>query len=353
MAEWKRYDSLWNDFRAIRVLGEGDFGKVTLIEHQESKQQYALKQIYDKDIADRELYALEVVSDTPNCHRYVVCLHDFFIAPTLEDDNDYRSLLLQYIPGETLEDWTTRWWQEHQSVLPPAVLHPLLVSALEAVAFVHSKGVAHKDIKLNNILMPNDKDYVVLADFGQSCFVDPDAAEHLDSCQLYWSDGGKYVFSPELAEAVLNEGQGWVYHPNLMRAADVWALGTTFLEVATGKEWLEVNAAVSDHDILRAVLTRVLPDPLYSPDEHINRTLLKMMWKDPDQRWTAQGALDYLKQHAPPSVGAGAVGAIEPVAREGGKRQRRAHEDELNEDEEKQGEVTGKRQRLQEVSEPE
>ena len=105
----------------------------------------------------------------------------------------------------------------------------------EAIHFCHSKGIAHRDIKPNNVLLD---DYVLpkLIDFGicEMLYFNPDSISSIDSNDGYYKAGKKgkvklinkdfgtcSYLAPEI---ILNEP----YDPF---AADIWSLGVTFLKL--------------------------------------------------------------------------------------------------------------------------
>jgi serine/threonine protein kinase len=310
---WRDYGKLWRDYASVRELGRGAFGIVSLITNRHDGQLYALKQMSVKNpvahqLADQEVQAYLAVASAPDCHRYIVCLHDYFMAPFSGSPGRVLSycLLLQYVPGTTLTQWQHEWWARHRRTPPPAVFYPLLVSALDALAFVHERGVAHMDIKLDNMLIPAGKSYVILGDFGVSCFLSHKVRPPRVNCSKAVGDGTPDSLSPEHAEAALTGSSD--FPSEWMAGNDVWAMGNAFLIIATGHNWSQdvldrLPPGTSDEQVRLAMIAatpdRELPEVMYPLDKHINRALSKMMRKRPERRWTAQQALNYLQTYPP------------------------------------------------------
>jgi len=146
---------------------------------------------------------------------------------------------------------------------------------LEAVAYLHHLGVAHRDLKPDNILMENSGNLRTLrvADFSISHVLKPDEA-------VYKCSGSLEYMSPE---AILKD-QGASF------PADVWALGVIAVLVLfhqqpfAGRSKADTIANILDRNILP------LEWHLYSNDA---RDLIddNMLHKDPALRITAKHAL--------------------------------------------------------------
>ena len=86
----------------------------------------------------------------------------------------------------------------------------------DAVAHIHGLGLAHRDIKDENILIDQDFN-VKLIDFGSAAFVNPDRPFDLFL-------GTKQYASPEILRR----------HPYCGFAADIWSLGCCLYIILTG-----------------------------------------------------------------------------------------------------------------------
>uniref|UniRef100_A0A3B3V1V9 Mitogen-activated protein kinase kinase kinase 19 n=1 Tax=Poecilia latipinna TaxID=48699 RepID=A0A3B3V1V9_9TELE len=129
------------------------------------------------------------------------------------------SIFMEYIPGGSIASILHRF-----GPLPERVLALYTHQILEGVAFLHQNRVIHRDLKGNNVmLMPTG--VIKLIDFGcarrLSCLnpTAPNSGELLKSIH-----GTPYWMAPE----VINEsGYG--------RKSDIWSVGCTVFEMATGK----------------------------------------------------------------------------------------------------------------------
>lgn len=168
---------VFGDYNVIKQIGQGSLGTVYLVEHRFMKRQYVLKVLPEELSTDRtfiqrleEDVAILAALDHPN----IVKIHNisfaqgqyFLVTDCVVDELGETTNLAQYMVsrGKRLE--------EEQ-------LFRILRQIADALHYAHSKkisgkGIAHRGIKLNNILIGNNKSNgidVYLSDFGLSRIV--------------------------------------------------------------------------------------------------------------------------------------------------------------------------------------
>uniref|UniRef100_A0ACD5VS98 Uncharacterized protein n=1 Tax=Avena sativa TaxID=4498 RepID=A0ACD5VS98_AVESA len=142
-----------------------------------------------------------------------------------DDDGSYH-LFLEFAPGGSLADEVAR----NGGRLEEQAICAYAADVLRGLAYVHGQSLVHGDIKARNVVIGADG-RAKIADFG--C-----ARTTMDSARPI---GGTPAFmAPEVARG---EEQG--------PAADVWALGCTVIEMATGR------APWSDLDNVLAAVHRI------------------------------------------------------------------------------------------------
>ncbi len=152
-----------NRYRVIKTLGSGGFGETYLAEDTKmpSNRQCVIKQL--KPVADNpQMYTLlqqrfqreaAVLEHLGEESRYIPNLYASFT------ENGLFYLVQEWIEGPTLAESVASQgaWQE------PAV-RAMMIGVLHTLIYVHDRGIIHRDIKPDNIILRNGEP--VLIDFG-------------------------------------------------------------------------------------------------------------------------------------------------------------------------------------------
>jgi serine/threonine-protein kinase len=154
-----------NRYQVIQVLGAGGFGETFLAEdtHMPSRRRCVIKQL--KPISndpqtyqiiqqrfEREAATLEVLGESSD---QIPKLYAYF------SENGQFYLVQEWIHGQTL----TKVIQS-QGRLNENTVSAILLSLLSVLDYVHSKGIIHRDIKPDNIILRSQDNKPVLIDFG-------------------------------------------------------------------------------------------------------------------------------------------------------------------------------------------
>ena len=143
---------LQNRYRIITLLGQGGMGAVYQAQDLRLGQVVALKENLGGDPRQFQQEAVLLANlHHPNLPRVI----DHFVEP-----NGVQYLVMDYVEGEDLETCVAR-----QGALPEAQVLAWFEQILDAIAYMHSRGVIHRDIKPANIkITPTGQ--AVLVDFG-------------------------------------------------------------------------------------------------------------------------------------------------------------------------------------------
>lgn len=106
--------------------------------------------------ATREIYYHNLVSPHPN----IVALHEWFLMA----DREEMFLILDYCSGGDLRTYIARARNRFDG--DDGRMKQIILQICGAVDFIHSKGIFHKDLKPQNILISRDGCKVFLCDFG-------------------------------------------------------------------------------------------------------------------------------------------------------------------------------------------
>ena len=196
-----------NEFEKINELGKGGYSVVYLVRHKDTGKKYALKCAMKfkkgKDRSKRTRQEVEVLSDLK--HKRIIGLRGWFE----DDDNIY--LVLQYISGRDLSKY-------FKNDLPARdVTAKILLQIIDALKYCHRRGIIHRDMKLENILI-NSRMSIKLTDFGLC------AIQNRENQYFYDEVGTARYTAPELLE-----GNGY------NESVDVWGLGIIMFMLLTGK----------------------------------------------------------------------------------------------------------------------
>ncbi len=188
--------------RVIKLISSnGSFGKVYLVRRDD--KDYALKVAVRTNIPEIEQ---EVMEQLGNNHPNLMGAHETFVL------SDNRICILMSLAGMELFDFLSlRPMPTEPQHAIPSELMEILLSVSNGVAYLHENGIAHRDIKLENVLRTLDKDAKkpwVIIDFGMA------TREKLS----YLRCGSPNYVAPEVMRST----------PYVPFKADIWSLGVLF-----------------------------------------------------------------------------------------------------------------------------
>jgi serine/threonine protein kinase len=145
----------------IKTLGDEE-AKVYKVKKL-SNDKIIIVKIIPKDLVS-ELQVMKELSK-PNCNPFIACLQNYFY-----DENSQTYILeIDYIEGKTFKDF----FDELKKRETNEKFFTFLLSALKDIScilsFIHSKGIIHGDLHVENIMIDN-KNNPIIIDFGTSCF---------------------------------------------------------------------------------------------------------------------------------------------------------------------------------------
>ncbi|KAI8477221.1 MAG: kinase-like domain-containing protein [Monoraphidium minutum] len=261
-ARWRKGDA----------VGAGSFGAVYLGLNTETGELMAIKEVtlavegaHLKEAAEQLEQELVLLAglDHPNIVRY------------LGTSRDEGSLLifLEYVPGGNIASLVARF-----GPLGEAVIRIYTRQLLEGqrvawrLAYLHAQRVVHRDVKGANLLLEKDG-RIKLADFGM-------AKQMVEAASFTKSfKGSAFWMAPEV---IRQQGHGV--------AADVWSVGCTVLEMATGKPpWAQCSSQVQA--IFKIASSQELPAVPETLSPEASEFVLLCLQRDPGARPSAEELL--------------------------------------------------------------
>ena len=199
------------DFTVLGVIGEGSFGKVSLVRHNKTGSEYAIKQIskLDKNNQEGKTYFRREIEIMYKIHQNnIVRLFNHF------EDNEYCYFVMEYIENGNL--FSQPCWKNNKCFSSYDVAK-IIKEVICAVYYLHNMDppIIHRDIKPENVLL--DKNGVAkLTDFGWS--------NYIDSKEIRRTYCGTPVYlAPEMIKEIGHDEH-----------LDIWCIGVLLFELLTG-----------------------------------------------------------------------------------------------------------------------
>lgn len=195
-----------------KVIGNGSFGVVYQAKLCDSGEMVAIKKVLqDKRFKNRELQIMRRLE-----HCNIVKLKYFFYSSGDKKDEVYLNLVLEYIPETVYK--VARHYSKSKQTIPISFIKLYMYQLFRSLAYIHSLGICHRDIKPQNLLLDPDSGVLKLCDFG--------SAKHLVKGEPNVSYiCSRYYRAPELIFGAID------YTTKI----DVWSAGCVLAELLLGQ----------------------------------------------------------------------------------------------------------------------
>lgn len=198
-----------------KVIGNGSFGVVfaaRLLYVPKEEEEIAIKKVLqDKRFKNRELQIMRLVS-----HPNVVELKSFFYSNGEKKDEVYLNLVLEYVPETVYR--ASRHYVKLKQPMPILQVKLYMYQLLRSLAYIHSVGICHRDIKPQNLLLNPQTGVLKLCDFGSAKILVAGEPNVSYICSRYYR-------APELIFGATN------YSTNI----DIWSTGCVMAELMLGQ----------------------------------------------------------------------------------------------------------------------
>jgi calcium-dependent protein kinase len=248
-------------------LGFGGYGDVKLCVHRRLELTRAVKILYKDHLlglnTDSSWFSTKIEILHKLDHPFIIKSHEYF------EDREFYHLVMEYHEeGDLLK------YLKQGKILSEKNAKTIMHQLLTAVDFLHNSKIAHRDIKLENILI-SEKEGISIK------LIDFDTAAFFDEGGLTGRQGTLHYMAPE------------TIGKNYDEKCDIWSCGVIFYTLITGKTCLPGMTQGQNPSKLK-LISIDFSLPVFQSVSSKSLSLLKqMLQKDPSKRISAKNALSH------------------------------------------------------------
>jgi serine/threonine protein kinase len=278
-------------YRLTREYSEGGLSRIWLARDANLHRDVILKELHP-DLADleetRQRFLNEAQITGQLEHPNIVPVYE--LGPRGEDQRPFYTM--RFVRGETLQDAIKRYHKGQADALEHRRLLGIFVSVCNAIAYAHSRGVLHRDLKPQNVVVGSFGE-VILLDWGLAKVAGvkeattgggvtiPDAHDPQMTAEGSVLGTPAYL-APEQAGGRVDE---------VSERTDVYGLGAILFEILTGRP---PHVGASAAEVVGRVLKEPTPearDVNPSAPPQLGAICAKAMEKEPTERYASAAAL--------------------------------------------------------------
>ena len=228
-----------DDLTLIKFLGKGSYGEVYLTKKDGKSELFATKKM-DRQLMDQPQISKYFKNEIAilrelKYHRNIVKLEDVKMT------KKHYYLVMEYCNGGSLSDCLKKYQNKTSKPFTQEIVQFLMKQIINVMKYIHSVGIIHRDLKLDNILVNFDSEYdknntnmmkstVKIIDFG--------FATHMGNANLCYSTVGSPINMDPNILIKMNENKMGIDNGKMLgydQKADIWSLGTLCYEMLIGK----------------------------------------------------------------------------------------------------------------------
>jgi glycogen synthase kinase 3 beta len=199
-------------YTQCKIVGNGSFGVVFQTKLSPGGEDAAIKRVLqDKRFKNRELQIMRIVR-----HPNICELKAYYYSNGERKDEVYLNLVLEFVPETVYR--ASRYFNKMKTTMPILEVKLYIYQLFRSLAYIHSQGICHRDIKPQNLLLDPSTGILKLCDFGSAKILVENEPNVSYICSRYYR-------APELIFGATN------YTPKI----DVWSTGCVMAELMLGQ----------------------------------------------------------------------------------------------------------------------
>jgi serine/threonine protein kinase len=256
-------------FKILSLLGQGGMAKVYLAEHKSLGHKVAIK-VLNKEFFYNDNIRKRFLAEARNLARMN---HPNIVRVTdLIEENESAAFVMEHIEGCTLREY-----MDEKGPLSNDEIKNFFKQMLDALGYVHEKGLIHRDIKPSNFML-DSRGNIKLLDFGIAKSQNASSGEYTQT-GIGVQMGTPMYMSPEQVNA----------NKSITPQSDIYSLGVVLWQMVSGTKPYD-SSTLSTFQIQ----AKIVNDPLPLTGTGWDNLIAKATEKNIEKRFSAiiRGKLD-------------------------------------------------------------
>lgn len=181
------------------------------------------------------------------------------VLTTKKKDEVYLNLVLEFVPETVYR--SLRYYTKLKQIVPMLQVKLYMYQLLRSLAYIHSVGICHRDIKPQNLLLNPNTGILKLCDFGSAKILVAGEPNVSYICSRYYR-------APELIFGATN------YTTNI----DIWSTGCVMAELMLGQPLFPGESGIDQLVEIIKVLGTPTREQIKTMNPNVSRVLCLEVW---------------------------------------------------------------------------